>query len=798
MNKMKNDLRKALEVIAMQHSAGVASNDTLIKACELFKIKTDFIEDLDYELKVTKSCFDYINDIPQDEIIAKSIVPGQTKMVDGIMYIYTATPNAKTDYDWRVLRKGTKGVSVGRNDSLDDEKIKQKQKFINSLFPKDLSTLKVIKQLGGSTGAKLVEDINGNQYVMKRGKNTNSEHVKSEYMANQLYNTLGMRTPDYELYDDNGEAVLLSRYIPMTRDPQVSDYEEMSKGFIADTLLANWDVYKNDNCLIDSAGRVLRVDNGGSLFFRARGDSKIFDSDVFKSYKGMMLNNPAIFSKLSDDDILTQIKEVRKNKDNIVNFLRESGEDKLADIIEKRIDNLKQIEDYVNTNKYANKPNTNPRQLKTSQDMYKKFTEDELKDIWDKASGKTPWNKLTHIESDSIGWDLLNTICKERGFDARPRVVSDTEFWNHVKSLPKDMPMMARGVSSNGGLTASNYANKFKHDDTCYYGSVGIYAEGIYAHIFDGNSDNANSNNYTNKRSYQDAYDYAGRDVNGVMLLAYEQDAKIINTKDLLKQLESNPPIVNSNTKKLEDEKKQIKAEIDKAENALIKIKQDVEDSVFKKMHYDELSIAHVQMFIDITDWGKIDLNTDEYDFPSFDDVVLGEFARCVRDNGGTVTISANKGKVTFQMPNDKEELSIMRYSYELQNSIRRRNAVSPAYHLTTDVFMNWLTRTHISKVEKELNSEMDKIPDKVNKIKQSINSLKDDYNKKEEEIRIKSNPDPNESLYNAIYAERHHPEVLGVYAAMLGYDGLYQNNGNGSGHGYAIILNRSKIVVKQ
>ena len=92
----------------------------------------------------------------------------------------------------------------------------------------------------------------------------------------------------------------------------------------------------------------------------------------------------------------------------------------------------------------------------------------------------------------------------------------------------------------------------------------------------------------------------------------------------------------------------------------------------------------------------------------------------------------------------------------------------------------------------------MDEIPDKVNKLKDEITKLKGEYNQKNAEIKAKSNPDPEESMYNAIYANRHHPEVLGVYAAMLGYDGLYQNNGNGSGHGYAVILNRSKIVVKQ
>ena len=36
---------------------------------------------------------------------------------------------------------------------------------------------------------------------------------------------------------------------------------------------------------------------------------------------------------------------------------------------------------------------------------------------------------------------------------------------------------------------------------------------------------------------------------------------------------------------------------------------------------------------------------------------------------------------------------------------------------------------------------------------------------------------------------------VIGLYAALKGYDGIYQPDGNGSGHGFVIILSRSKIV---
>lgn len=168
------DIKKALDTIALHNLEGKVSDDLLVKACDAYKIKSDdFLDDYEYHVCVAKSLYDHLNGIEPDEEICKAVVPGQTKVVDGVMYIYTATPNAKTKYDWRVF-KGKK--QVGRQ--VDDQKAGAKQKYINELFPTDLSNLKVVKKLGGSTGAELVEDAKGNQYVMKKGKNTSSDHVQ--------------------------------------------------------------------------------------------------------------------------------------------------------------------------------------------------------------------------------------------------------------------------------------------------------------------------------------------------------------------------------------------------------------------------------------------------------------------------------------------------------------------------------------------------------------------------------------------------------------------------------------------
>ena len=64
-----DDLRKAIEVIALGYSQGNCSIDTLIKACNNYKIQKGIVDNFDYDLKVAKSCIDFINGVEQDKEI---------------------------------------------------------------------------------------------------------------------------------------------------------------------------------------------------------------------------------------------------------------------------------------------------------------------------------------------------------------------------------------------------------------------------------------------------------------------------------------------------------------------------------------------------------------------------------------------------------------------------------------------------------------------------------------------------------------------------------------------------------
>lgn len=795
-----NNLREALNKIAHRHSMGNIPDDVLIKACDNYKINSNFSDDYDYSLIVSKSFYDHINGVEPNKEICKGVLPGQTKMIDGVMYVYTATPNAKTDYDWRVVTKGTKtNKSVGRGSGLSSTSVQSKQKFVNDMFPKDLSVLKVVKQLGGSTGAVLVEDkVTNQQYVMKKGTNTSNEHIKSEYLANQLYDAMGQRVPDYELYDDNGTAVMLSKFIPMTKMPQTSDYAEMAKGLISDVLLANWDVYQNDNCLIDSANRVIRVDNGGCLQYRAQGKQKVFDDDVVKTFKDMKKYNPMVFSQLSEQEIIDQIDDIIKTKkDDVVNYLKENN-DPLAVVMEQRFNNLIKVKQYLQKQIAINNPVVQPRQLKPVKDMYKTFTDDELDVIWKAAVGANGRQKLYQSDK-SEGWNLLSEICKERGFDARPDVLDEADYWKKIASSKQ--PQLFRGLTGGGGYTAQNLVNMFKYDDVCFYGNYGLYGEGIYAHVNDGdhNKDKTKAGYMKSDAFKQASSSYAGGTSDNVLLIGFEDDAKIGIVKDLVKEISDNPPVsINTpKAKKAQKEADDLKSTLDKTEDELNHITDKTIKKVYSDMHYDAASIADMQIQIDNTNWGELN---DEGDaaYPSWDDFVVSKMCDWITSNGGKAI--SEQGQYVFTLPNTKEKFLLTKYQYE-NNAIKQKNSFTTPYHFAIKRFENWVMKEHVAKVEKAKNEAVDNLGDAIVILKDKISDAKKKYNQKLDEVKLASNPNPDDSIYNAIYDDvTNHGDIesVGVYAALKGYDAIYAPHGNGTSNGYMVILNRSKLFVKK
>lgn len=783
-------LRIALERIAQQ-TLDDSSYDNLVKACDSFKIKSeDFLDDYEYNLYVSKSVRDYLNEVEQTDYISKAILPGQTKVVDGVTYIWTFTPNASTQYDWRVYKPASgSGLNTSKQTS---KKANNSVGFVNDLFPKDLSSLKVIKTLGGSTGAQLVEDSKGNQYVMKKGSNTSNGHVSSEYMASQLYSIMGLKVPDMELYDDNGDKTLLSKFIPLTKSPTSSNYSEISKGFLVDALLANWDIYKNDNILIDSAGRVIRVDNGGSLFYRAQGSNKGLGNKI-DEFDSLIKFNGHVLSSLTDEDKLAQIDELSSKRDLVLDYIKLNGDKNLESVMTNRFDDLKRLKKEVESRiKKANRV-VQPRVLLPDADMYRDFTDDELKDFWSQASGSSAYGKLRKIGTH--GWELLETICKSRGFDNRPEVVDSKNYWALVAQ--KGSKQLFRGIDNNGNKTAKDYADEFKYEDECYYGAMAYYGQGIYFHVNDGSDSSNEENTYKNSSAYSHARQYANSG-GEILECVVHPSSKIARVKDLQKEIEN---LVVTDSQAIIDAKAEIQtlwSDLAVKKDELDNVTMTITNDIKQNMHWDEDALIMSQLAIDNTDWGKLDENGDR-DYPSFDDFFKKDIVGWVTANGGTVTEKVPGSEVyVLKMPNSTKQFLFSRFRYE-NNAIKQKNGFSKAYNYPVKDFQDWFMNNHYSIIDAAIKKEINNIGDKVTSLKTEIKELDHKIVSKQSELDdLKKVKNPDADIMTAIYSDRGSRESVGIYAALKGYDAMIAENGNGMGNSFLIVLNRSKIIVKK
>lgn len=193
-----------------------------------------------------------------------------------------------------------------------------------------LDSLKVVKALGGSTGAQLVEAPDGRQFVMKRGNSP--EHIREEFAADQLYRAAGLDVPAARLYDGpDGRPVKLAAYIEgeqlgaflkkATPAQAAAVLAEARKGFATDALLGNYDVagLDLDNLLVGKDGKVWRIDNGGSLRFRAQGALKsTFGAEVTElaTLRDPKINaaTARVFAGLTEADVRAQAADLIANR----------------------------------------------------------------------------------------------------------------------------------------------------------------------------------------------------------------------------------------------------------------------------------------------------------------------------------------------------------------------------------------------------------------------------------------------------------------------------------------------------
>lgn len=201
------------------------------------------------------------------------------------------------------------------------------------VFPTSLAELTKVKSLGGSTGAWLMEDAEGRLFVTKKG--ASAGHIREEAAADAAYRALGLDVPECRVYESDKGPVKVARFVEGKSLDQLMQSDKaaagnamakLRQGFVADAILGNWDVVglEFDNIIVSSGGRVWRIDNGGSLRYRAQGALKnkwgAAPTELWTMRQAQQAGT--VFGAVTMADISTQYKAMSGRKAAVLKALQ--------------------------------------------------------------------------------------------------------------------------------------------------------------------------------------------------------------------------------------------------------------------------------------------------------------------------------------------------------------------------------------------------------------------------------------------------------------------------------------------
>ena len=172
--------------------------------------------------------------------------------------------------------------------------------------------------MGSNPGGRY-RDASGQEWYVKT-PDTES-HVRNEVLAAELYKAAGVAAPDLKVVSHNGKLSVASKWVnglSKAGADELASNAGATSGFGVDAWLANWDAVGMgfDNLLVDDAGKVVRVDVGGSLLYRAQGAPKGGDFGNTVTETSTLTdpsknpNTAAVFGKMSKQDMELAVAKV--------------------------------------------------------------------------------------------------------------------------------------------------------------------------------------------------------------------------------------------------------------------------------------------------------------------------------------------------------------------------------------------------------------------------------------------------------------------------------------------------------
>ena len=652
------------------------------------------------------------------------------------------------------------------------------------VFPTDISKLKHIKSLGGSTGADLYEDKNGTHWVVKRGGNAGQS--KSEALTNNLYRAMGYNAPACEIIKENGNDVIVSEYLsnlksindssilPSTRDDIKT---AMESSFVSHALFGNWDISENDNTLFNPAtGNVYFVDNGGALLYRAQGALKNksdFDGTV-KELMNMRVKahgsgQKEWFGNVTDGDIYTQIENnVLPKKKAILDMIKNSSLDgtqsaDLHKIMTKRFDDL---EKFLAKRANQNLPVTfDDKKDDAATVIAKNSAANNYKPL-DTVKLKGVIETRIKIEGTSItndcGFIDMNEFCKARKFDARPVVLKHADFeklWDKEKGKSV---LAYRSV-------ASGHEDSFTNAKEMYTGGIGqsAYGAGVYfAQEIDDSQIKTGkippppkTSSFSDSRGYGDVTHYA----------IIPHNFKWADDKQMNKEVHAlmNNKVTNPDYQKIDSELQKV----DKQRRDFV---TNYAGTVAKKMNYDPAVGALVSGIHQKRDWN---------------DSHVHQLASLVEKFGNGAAVTKSGQSIRIQLPNKEDGSAGEAYIHAL-TGVNQTGGKS--YNQTVKGLFNKLYDDYVAPFEaaKTTGATKDKAyialdvehANLTTKLRNTPQTVANATQTQEEKDFVE--------ILNKHKADK----MCGLYAIWKGYDGLTTSGGNGNC--YRTIFNRSKVIV--
>ncbi len=210
------------------------------------------------------------------------------------------------------------------------------------------------KALGHTAGGTFKHKQTGQEFYIKFPSSGNDEHMKSEALANKLYELVGVSTLGTSLIDFQGKTAVKSTWNPDLKTINISDMSKESgimDNFVIDAWLANWDVIgPNHDNTQKSGNKIIKVDSGGALGFHGAGSPKGFPDEVveLETMRDPDIGKVAhqVFGNVSEENLIKGAQTLAKVTDDqidaIVNASKISNKSKMAATLKARRDTLVQ------------------------------------------------------------------------------------------------------------------------------------------------------------------------------------------------------------------------------------------------------------------------------------------------------------------------------------------------------------------------------------------------------------------------------------------------------------------------